>query len=494
MNTIQRFKTLKGLRTTLVIVMTLALLTITFISCDLVDPTKVTNPQITDESLVGQLGSLNAAVSGIRFTFAQQATNTAYFTDCVSDNYQNVATFISPNVDFPRSIRSDDLTLNGNGALYARGQQVRAQVKFALEQVAPKDPSPSGIPALIAEATFYRGMATLLLGENFSNIPLVEGGAVVSNNEVLDAAIADLNIALTSAGATTNIKTAAQFALARAYRQRGSKTQAVAAANAALAINNSYVFSVTFDAASNPTNTNQSWVFAVSRALNDIQPLPRLDFLDPKYTDPTGVSPMPLLKAEEMYLILAEAALSDNDLATAKARMKDAINLAKGNTSGRTAVNFLDKDPRTGRPNADNITVKADANAPAKAGLVKRRSSSTITVRPISDTSVLTSDVDALTTASNHLYTIYLLRQEIFFSEGRRMCDLGIRLPMMQRQIETNLGIAAGSAGTVPNVPAYIPANNDMDKFTTAGTVVTCNVDMNLVIATNKVSPFTMPF
>ena len=203
---------------------------------------------------------------------------------------------------------------------------------------------------------------------------------------------------------------------------------------------------------------------------------------------------MPLLKAEEMYLILAEAALSDNDLATAKARMKDAINLAKGNAAGRTAVNFLDKDPRTGRPNADNITVKADANAPAKAGLVKRRSSTTVTVRPISDTSVLTTDVDALTTARDHLYTIYLLRQEIFFSEGRRMCDLGIRLPMMQRQIETNPSIAAGSAGTVPNVPAYIPANNDMDKFSTAGTVVTCNVDMNLVIATNKVSPFTMPF
>lgn len=472
------------------VVLTLLVGTLALINgCDLVDPTEVRNPQITDESLVGQAGSMQAALQGVRSTFSSLTANTAYFTDVVSDNYDNVSTFISPSADFPRDVRSDDLTLNGN-SLYPLAQRVRSLADFAISQVAPKDPSPTGIPAMIAEVTFYRGMATLILGENFSNVPLVDGGPTVANSAVLDAAIADLTTALSTASG--NIKTAAQFALARAYRQRGNKTQAASAAAAALALSNTFVLSVGFDAT---TNTNTAWNFVVSRNLNDMQPLPRLDFLDPKYTDATGISPVPVLKAEEMYLIQAEVALSDNALATAKARMKDAIALATSSSSGRgPAINFTDKDPRSGRPNADNIVVKADANSPARANLTRKRSSSVVPIRPISNTSVTAADVDGLTTASDHLWMIYLLRQEIFFLEGRRMCDLGIRLPMMKRQIETNPSIQDGSAGTLAAVPAYVPSNDDMDKFTTSGTTVTCLVDMNRVIATNKVSPFTMPF
>lgn len=457
--------------------------------CELIDPTEVKNPQITEESIIGQPGSMRAALQGVRTRFSDAVDNTAYFTDVVSDNYDNWQTFISPNADFPRGVRSDDLTLNGIGGMYFQIQQVRSHATFAIEQVAPKDPQTAGIADMVAEATLYRGLATLMLAENFSYAPTVTGGPAQSASELLNLAVADLNTALASA--STTVKTAAQFALARAYRLQGKKTEAGNAAAAALALSTNYVFLATFDA---QTNTNAVWTFTVSRNLHDMQPLPRLDFLDPKYTNSTGVSPIAVLKAEEMYLIQAEIAISNNDLATAKARMKDAIALATGTANGRTTVQFTDNDPRTNRPNADNITVKADPNAPARAGLVKRRSGSTVTIKQISNTSVTAADVDALVSAADHLWMLYLLRQEIFFAEGRRMSDLGIRLPMMKREEETNPSIKDGDPGTTAVVPSYIPPNDDMDKFTTSGTVVTINVDMNRVLATNKVSPFPMPF
>ncbi len=467
-------------------------------SCQLIDPTEVRNPQITIESLVGQPGSLAAARQGIRFAFSDLVDNTAYFTDVVSDNYDNWQTFISPAADDPRSIRSDDLTLNGN-SLYPIAQSLRIQATFAITDIAPKDPDQASAPSIIGEIQFFRGMAALILGENFSFAPSTEGGPAISSNDFIDLAIADLTAALTTAPTSpTNIRTAAQFALARAHRQRGNKTQAAAAANAALALSATYMFTAPYDAL---TNTNTGWVFAVTRALNDIQPLPRLDFLDPKYTDATGISPIPALKAEEMYLILAEANLSDNDLATAKTNMKNAINVARGTASGRTAVNFADVDPRRRtatdlRPNADTVRVRANATSSPRTSLVKRRSGTTVSIKQLANTSVNATDVDTLVLGVDHLWMLYLLRQEIMFFEGRRMSDLGIRLPIMRREIETNPVINPGDPGTVTVVPAYIPAGSGLDAFTSSAAtgIVTITTDMNSVLATNKVSRFPIPF
>jgi hypothetical protein len=86
---------------------------------------------------------------------------------------------------------------------------------------------------------------------------------------------------------------------------------------------------------------------------------------------------------------------------------------------------------------------------------------------------------------------LYLLRQEIFFGEGRRMSDLGIRLPVTQRQIDGNPNVA-GTAATQVLVPAHIPPNNEYTLFTISGTTVTMRWDMNKEIALNinNVSPF----
>ncbi|MBI3112087.1 MAG: hypothetical protein HYZ01_10985 [Ignavibacteriales bacterium] len=454
-------------------------------SCELIDPSEVRNPQVTDESLIGQAGSLQAALQGVRNEFTNVTENIAYFTDVVSDNYDNVATFISPSADNPRAITYSDLTLPG---VYTPPQNLRAYATFAIEKVAPGDPDQTGAAARIGELRFYRGMATLMLGENFAFAPLAEDASPSTSAEIIDAAIPDLSAALSSGPAT--IRTAAQFALARAYHARGNKAQAVSAATAALGLSATYVFSASFDA---QTNTNSAWTFAVARALNDIQPLARLDYLDPKYTDATGISPIAVLKAEEMFLIQAEAAISDNNLAGARTQMKNAITLALSTTGGRTVVNFRDVDPRTNRARTDATLVKADADAPARAGLVRARGGATIPIKQISNTSISEADVDLLVTVAEHLSMLHLLRQEIFFLEGRRMSDLGIRLPVPTRELETNPTMSKTGPGSLVVVPAYIPNGSEMDNFTLAGTTATILHNMNKVLANNKVARFTIP-
>jgi hypothetical protein len=81
------------------------------------------------------------------------------------------------------------------------------------------------------------------------------------------------------------------------------------------------------------------------------------------------------------------------------------------------------------------------------------------------------------------------------------MSDLGIRLPIMLREIDANTSIAPGDLGTTAVVPAYLPAGDDMDLYTPAlpydpdddtllETQITMLVDMNKVLTDNLVSPF----
>jgi len=467
----------------------LAFLLILISGCELIDPTEVRNPQIVEDNLIGQAATAAAALQSARFGFADLFDNTAYFTDVVSDNYDNIATFISPNADDPRAIRADDLTLNGVNSLYSIAQRERAQITYFLASIVPSDPTAATTVA--GDLKFYRGMAALILGENFAYAPSVAGGPALTSNQLIDLAITDFTDASTT-GSTT-VQQAALFALARANHAKGSVGAATTAANNALATTGggTYLFSSPYDAA---TQVNTFYTFAVSRALNDIQPLPRLDFLDPKYTSTSA--PIAALKAEEMYLILAEAELSANNLAGARGHMLAAMAVATGTSGGRASANFTDGDPRTGRPNADSVLVRASATAPSVAGLVKRRSGTSVAQKAFSNTSVDSAAINALTTGEEHLRMLHLLRQEIFFGEGRRMSDLGIRLPIIQREIETSPTIAPGDPGTTSTVPAYIPTGSGLDAFTSDATagLITITNDMNAVLATNRIARFTMPF
>jgi hypothetical protein len=134
------------------------------------------------------------------------------------------------------------------------------------------------------------------------------------------------------------------------------------------------------------------------------------------------------------------------------------------------------------------------------ASLVRRRGSGSpqFALPIISGTSLTPADIDALPSDRTALVrTLYLLRQEIFFLESRRMSDLGIRFPVPERQTQTNPNMPLGSPGTLVSVPEWIPAGNaalNTYTVTTSGgfTIVTIQTDMNDVIARNisRISPF----
>ncbi len=461
-----------------------AVMLLAFNACELVDPTNVTNPEITDEALrENSTGGTASLITGLRREFSD-AMRSAHIIDVVSDNYFNTASFISNNLDRPPSVTPLDLTLP---TVYNAQQELHALAGFGLKTIIPSDKLATNDQ--IAEVRFYKGMALVLLAENFSAFPIQDLGPVVPSRQAAGFAVEEFKAAfgLTS---NANMRINCKLALTRAYRLAGDKANAATEAQAALALPNAanYVFYAQYDAAQ-LTNTPVGRIVSLA----DLQPLPRLDFLDPKYT--VNNTPIPSLKAEEAHLIIAEVALVNNDLAGARTAMGNAVTVARG----RPVTTFNDRDNRLNRPNNSAWTVKASPNAPAVAGLIQKRGGGTagtqVQVYAVSGTSITVADVNALATATEHYRTLYLLRQEIFFLEARRMSDLGIRLPVSDRQIQTNNNVAASSVGISVIVPSYIPAGaTELDRFTvdTAAGVVTIAHDMNQLIADNiqQVSPF----
>ena len=82
------------------------------------------------------------------------------------------------------------------------------------------------------------------------------------------------------------------------------------------------------------------------------------------------------------------------------------------------------------------------------------------------------------------------------------MADLGLRLPIMLREIDANPNISDGDPGTEMVIPSYITSSvaENMDLFTPKSpydvseslvtTEVTMNVDLNRILVANGASPF----
>ncbi len=480
--------------------------------CTLINPADVKNPQITQTSLEeNSTGGASGLLSGIRRRFAFATACNSTITELVSDNYDNTTSFVSAELDSPRLISTQDLTLNslgatpgnggGQGSNYLQLQRVHALCVFGINSVIPADAQVT--PAQIAEIRWHKGMALLMLSESYSFFPVEEGGKGISASDARKLAVQDFTKALelvgtSTAAANVAIANGCRLALARLYRMEGDKANAAQFARDVLMRSPSYVNGALCDAAQWP---NDFGAYVIFRTDNNYQPNPRLDFLDPKFVNlaipGNNDAPISVLKAEEAHLILAEIALSNNDLTAARQSMAAAATLARSRPSGT----YTDRDNRRGnRPALATVNVRADVNSPYIANLVQRRNASPVTAYPISFTNQTADSVNALDgkTLADHVYMLYLLRQHIFFGEGRRMTDLGIRLPVMQRQIENNVNMAVGQPGTAVSVPDYIPQGDEMDRFSpfpvvATTTQVTLLWDMNKVIATNikRVSPFS---
>ncbi len=462
-------------------------------ACDFLDPTNVDNPRTTSDDLAKAQEPTKSLLPGLKASFAGMISATVVAAECVSDNYSIHGTGLIKEWDFPRDVTPTVNNSTGTATgIYWKPQELRALADFVIEDIVPGDATATADD--VAWAYYFRGMAYLFLGENFSYAPLEKDGAPVPAVDILGLAVADLTQA-TSGG--TDAAIPAYAGIARAQRWLGNAGASQAAANQVLGNDPSFYFAQGFDASS---ISNQPYWFLVGRALQEMQPLPRLDFLDPKYLD--REAEIPVAKAEEMHLILAEAALAASNYTVAKGHLGNAIRLAKS----RTTLSWVDDDARnnadlTIRPRDAEIVVRADAGSPYRAGLVQTRFGGTTSQRVISGSSLNADSVEALPngTPAAIWHAFHLARQEILFLEGRRMADLGIKLPMMLREIDSNPNINDGDPGTVAIIPGYIPTADEMDLFSPASpynggvlttTQITILHDMNKILAQNTVSPF----
>jgi len=459
--------------------------------CDYLDPTAVDNPATTVDDLAQAEDPTNALLPGLRAQFAS-AINPVD-VEVITDNYQIRGTGLNNVWDEPRQVTPDLVGARAYGNL----QELRALATFVLNDIVPDDTTAT--TAQIQEVTYYYGMALLLLAERFVAVPLDTSAVPTPSADVLQLAITQLQTAK-SAGATTEIGLASTAALARAYRSAGNATAASAEANAVLDEDPEYLFGQGYD----PTTiTNGPYLFLYERTIKEMQPLPRLDFLDPKYTSRSA--PIYLSKAEEMHLILAEVAFDGGSWATGREQIALAIEVS----NSRPFEPFDDDDQRlnddlTPRPRDAGIEVRADASSPFIPGLVLTRPG--VVNTPVASATSLDADsirtIDVAETESL-LHALFQARQEMLLLEGRRMVDLGIKLPFQQDEIETNPNISEGDVGTVVQVPSYIPPLKQMDSFSPASpyewneiegawelseTQITCLWDMNRILAQNWVS------
>ena len=463
-------------------------------ACDAIDPTQVNNPTTTDEDLAQATNPTAALLPGLRAQFARMINAYVVAAEVISDNYSIHGTGIVVDMDEPHEVTPDLVNSTGTSAsgAYWNVQELRALADFVIDEIAPQDAGAP--PQLVAEAHYYRGMAYLTMGEVFSHVPHEEDGAPQPSSVALGKAVTDLQ-------AATGFGPQAHGALARAHRLLGDAGAASAAANAALSSAPNLLFAQGYDATS---IANTPVAFLVLRALQEMQPLPRLDFLDPKYTDREAA--IPIAKAEEMHLILAEIALASGNMAEAQSQLASAINLA----GTRGMVSFDDIDERRNadlslRPRSKEILIRADADSPYRAGLVLDRPADGLEIPNISGTSLDADSIGGLSSTDELWHALWLARQEIMLLEGRRLADLGIKLPMMLREIDQNDNIDEGDPGTAPVVPGYIPQNPRyaMDIYTPLElydgvdpgvplieTQVTIHVDMNKVLVANNASPF----
>jgi tetratricopeptide (TPR) repeat protein len=456
--------------------------------CDLLDPTEVINPNLTKDNILKTDNPMTGWVLGLERQLAivlnEQLTN----AEIASDNYDNTATYFNQNLD-PLNLIFTDTDINNLQFTIA---DLRESAVFGLTEVKAADPKATAEQE--AELYFYKGYAELLAGELFVALPAEPNGAALLPAENLNLAIEDFKKALTLT-AEADSKASYNLALARAYHRLGSKANAAAHAEAAIASNPAYIRFVRFDNPQGLTSDMELGLFD-RNTFDDLQPLPRLDFLDPKYHGTGAIDqPVAIQKIEEAHLILAEVALADNSLGQAKTHLKNT--LAVVNTRAQETFSDIadgrSQDNEGSRPNKADILVAASPADPLLPRLVLERQATALTVPAISGTSLTAIQIDLLLSADAALEKLYLMRQEIFIAEGRRMTDLGIRFPVSETEALSNSNIT--TANTTGYAPAFVK-DKPLDAFTynAATKTAVMTVNMNKVLVENKTSPDVLPF
>ena len=254
------------------------------------------------------------------------------------------------------------------------------------------------------------------------------------------------------------------------------------------------LWQVQFDGSNSVFNAMQDDIW---KAL--YQPLPRLNFLNPKYVQLTSTyeSPISIAKAEENHLIMAEALLAKKETDKCKAQLKQLLGLVKSRPV-RHDVKDWAKTRAVGGikeyPDGAAYVVAASPGEPYREGLVlSRKKPQVVSVPMVSGTSVTAEMIDQCQGHDALLELIYLMRQEIFIAEGRRMNDLGIRLPISEVEAKAN---PTAAPYIKAHIPAFIPLGQSMDAFELdkKNLRVTIRYNMNHLIVSNKATDDVVPF
>jgi hypothetical protein len=471
--------------TSLILVFSMA-----FTSCNekLIDFTEVTNPNLSEANVIGQTNSASAWLTGVKRQTALLYNEIVTISAIASDNYVNSQTFFNQLLD-NLTIDFQDTDMN---ALHFDLARLREMCDYGLENVAPNDSNSTN--QILAEYHFYKGLSFMLAGEYFSFLPQEENGVPLSSQD-------NFNSALTSFGTALSLNQDAKYhlAIARTNYYLGNKVAAVASANTSLSLSSNLLFTVDFDETNGPSNEMEDALYERG-TFDDLQPLPSLDFLDPKYSFLSNSEDQstPILKSEEAHFIIAESHLSNNSLPNAKTAMKAAlvvINARPTRVIVETAEGRTQRDPAT-RPNTANVQVRYKGDTNYKMGLVVDRNA-TVTSYTISGTSLTNASIDALTTIDEALEALYLMRQEVFIAEGRRIVDLGVKYVLSENELLLNPNIDANHPGLTGVIPGFIDSiKTELDMFTFDKAAGTVEIEHNLnkILVQNKTSDLVVPF
>ena len=456
-------------------------------SCDLVTPDDIINPNVDEDTFLHSDNPMETWVNGTEKELALRVSDFVELMEILSDNYFNNYTRSSKVFDVPQLLYTDaDVTL-----LQRNVGALREMADYGLTKVAAADPNTTAADRF--HLLYIKAYSMILAGDFFRALPIENGGDVVEWDGQMQKAMEVLNDALPLAQNDTD-RAFIHTLYARAAHRVGNREEAVSHARQALTLSKDFYRQVRFDSKNGVLSRAQEAIWS-----DWFQPLPRLDFLDPKYFQLTSTDqcPITLAKAEENYLILAEAALASNNLTEAKQHLTALLQLVLSRPV-QSGIN----DQLEGRyngglksfPNDPTYRVQASPNDSLRSGLIiDRRPPHLISIPYISGTSVTQEMIDGLDNHDSALELVYLMRQEIFFAEGRRPADLGIRLPLCEAEA-ANTG--SGAAYTEAWIPSFVPKNYGLDDFIVddEAKTVTITHNMNRIIVENAHSKDVAPF
>lgn len=446
----------------------------------------VENPNVTEEVYLENPNAMRSWVVGLRRQLAVTTNTVNINTAITSDNYYNNYTQYTKIFD---RLQIDYFDTDVNN-LQADIQELRAMAVYGLDVVLPADMAATSEQE--AYLYFCLGYANLLGGELFIGLPQNNYGEVESWEQLLENAITafDSAMALNTSAQMNRVYTLLQ---ARAYYYLGDRENAVQLASQL--IGQDVLYSVEFDGQNGVSNEMQNATF--DALPNRLAPLPRLDFLDPKYysvgTPATDQKPVAIAKVEEAYLILAEANLGTGNLAAAQSNLLQLLQVVENRP-----VAMIDDsgETRNGGDRVDyplqEVPVRFTEDGEYQDGYVLNRQQGAIPAYTVSGTNVTPADINSANTLEDLLYLTYRLRQEIFISEGRRLSDLGIKFPVSEIEQLNNPNVS--EEYIITQIPSFLPAES-MDDFNVAEDgSITIIEDLNRLIIQNRTLQEVVPF